>query len=288
MERSDTTPRRPLFERRSRGTTRVALARGVEIGGRAVVLLAGPCAVEDEGRLRRIAAHLSARGVRVLRGGAFKPRTSPYSFQGLGEEGYRILRNVADEFGMSVVSEVLSERHVEVAARYVDLLQVGSRSMQNFALLKELAGAGRPVLLKRGMSATLDELLHAAEYLLAGGNQRVVLCERGIRTFETSTRNTLDVSAVPVLRERTHLPVVVDPSHAAGRAELVAPLARAAVAAGADGLLVEVHPEPELALSDREQALSPAAFDRLLGELDAVARAVGRSLEPAGREAVAP
>ena len=258
--------------------TRVTIGGGVTFGGDEVVLMAGPCAVESEAQLRSIASRLAASGVRVLRGGAFKPRTSPYDFQGLGVDGYRILRRVADEFGLRVVSEVLSEKSVEAAVECVDLLQVGSRNMQNFALLKELAQVDQPVLLKRGMSASYDELLSAAEYLLSGGNGAVVLCERGIRTFETRTRNTLDISAVPVLKSLTHLPVIVDPSHAAGRADIVPDLARASVAAGADGLLVEVHDHPSVAKSDGSQALVPERLDRMVRSLDAVARAVGRRL----------
>lgn len=259
--------------------TRVRLGEGVSIGGDDVVLMAGPCAVESEAQLRRVAARLAAIGVRVLRGGAFKPRTSPYAFQGLGVDGYRILRAVADEFGMLVVSEVLSERAVESALEFVDLLQVGSRNMQNFALLKELATVERPVLLKRGMSATYDELLGAAEYLLAGGNGAVVLCERGIRTFESRTRNTLDINAVPMLKQLSHLPVIVDPSHAGGRSDVVPALARAAVAAGADGLLIEVHEHPSEAKSDGAQALRADDLERLVPSLEAISRAVGRRLE---------
>ncbi len=251
---------------------------GVEFGGRDVVLMAGPCAVESEALLVEIAETLHRAGVRVLRGGAFKPRTSPYAFQGLGLDGWRVLRRVADRFDMKVVSEVLSEQHVEFAAEHVDLLQVGSRNMQNFALLRALARTKRPVLLKRGMSATYDELLAAAEYLLAGGNPNVILCERGIRTFESRTRNTLDVSAVPVLHDLSHLPVVVDPSHAAGRADLVPSLARAAVAVGADGLMFEVHPHPEAARSDGAQALLPADLPELIAQLSKIAAAIGRRL----------
>ncbi len=240
--------------------------------------MAGPCAVETREQVGRIAESLAGLGVRVLRGGAFKPRTSPYAFQGLGVDGYRLLREAADRFDMIVVSEVLSERVVEAAAGLVDLLQVGSRSMQNFALLKELAQVDRPVLLKRGMSATYDEFLAAAEYLLSGGNERVILCERGIRTFEPRTRNSLDISAIPVLKELSHLPVVIDPSHAAGRADLVPALSRAAVAAGADGVMLEVHDRPAEARSDGSQALLPGDVAALLPSLDGIARVLSRRL----------
>ena len=250
----------------------------VVFGGDRVVVMAGPCAVEGAEQIARAASSVASMGVPIMRGGALKPRTSPYAFQGLGVDGYRLLREAADRHGLAVVSEVLSERHVEAAAQHVDLLQVGSRNMQNFALLKELSRCERPVLLKRGMSATYDELLSAAEYLLDGGNDQVILCERGIRTFESATRNTLDIAAVPVLRRKTHLPIVVDPSHAAGRADLVCDLARAAVAVGADGLLIEVHPSPDEARSDGDQALLPEQLGDLLPSLDSVARAVGRGL----------
>lgn len=266
-----------LAARGGRAPTRVRIG-DLEIGGRDVVLMAGPCAVESPEQIRAVAARLRPLGVRLLRGGAFKPRTSPYSFQGLGIEGYRILREAALENGMYVVSEVLGEAHVAAAVEYVDLLQIGSRNMQNFALLKEVARTGKPVLLKRGMSASYDELLAAAEYLLVGGNPNVVLCERGIRTFETATRNTLDVTAVPVLKRLSHLPVVIDPSHAAGRADIVPELTRAAVAVGADGLLVEVHDHPEHARSDGDQALLPEQLEGLLPSLAAIARAIGRGL----------
>lgn len=255
----------------------------IEFGGTDLVLMAGPCAVESEEQIHDAARRMAAMGVRVLRGGAFKPRTSPYAFQGLGIDGYRLLREAADAHGMKVVSEVLSESHIEAAVEFVDLIQVGSRNMHNFALLKELARCGRPVLLKRGMSATCDELLSAAEYLVSGGNDQVILCERGIRTFETATRNTLDISAVPVLKRKSHLPVVIDPSHAAGRADIVAELAYAAVAVGADGLLIESHPKPATAKSDADQALRPDELATALPTMAAVARAIGRRLPcPAG------
>jgi 3-deoxy-7-phosphoheptulonate synthase len=271
------TPAFRLAARGQRPTTRVRVG-DLEFGGRDVILMAGPCAVETREQIGGIAARLRPLGVRILRGGAFKPRTSPYSFQGLGVDGYRMLRDAAREQGMYVVSEVLGEAHVAAAVELVDLLQVGSRNMQNFALLKELARTGKPVLLKRGMSATYEELLAAAEYLLAGGNPNVILCERGIRTFEPTTRNTLDVSAVPVLKRLSHLPVVIDPSHAAGRSDIVPDLARASIAVGADGLLVEVHDDPEHARSDGDQALLPEQLENLLPSLGAIARAVGRGI----------
>jgi 3-deoxy-7-phosphoheptulonate synthase len=250
----------------------------VEIGGDRFVLIAGPCAVESRAQIQESARLVARNGGRILRGGAFKPRTSPYSFQGLGFEGLDLLVEAGHSCGLPVVTEVLGPDAVERIAAAADMLQVGARNMQNFALLRALGRIDRPVLLKRGMAATIDDLLHAAEYLLAGGNQRVVLCERGIRTFETSTRNTLDIAAIPVLRERTHLPILVDPSHAAGRRELVAPLALAAAAAGADGLIVEVHPCPDEAMSDKEQALGPGEFELLVQGLRGVLAAQGRSL----------
>jgi 3-deoxy-7-phosphoheptulonate synthase len=225
-----------------------------------------------------VARSVAASGARVLRGGAFKPRTSPYAFQGHGEEALRWMRAAADELGLAIVSEVMDVRTIEMMLRYVDCLQVGARNMQNFDLLKELGRVRRPVLLKRGMSATIEEWLLSAEYLLAGGNQQVILCERGIRTFENATRNTLDISAIPVVKKRSHLPIVVDPSHGTGRRDKVVPMARAAIAAGADGLLIEVHDNPEKALSDGAQSLYPHQFEGLMGELRVIAPVVGRSL----------
>lgn len=234
------------------------------IGGDDFAVIAGPCSVEGEEMLRSTGHRVKAAGARLLRGGAYKARTSPYAFQGLGEAGLRLLAEARSETGLPVVSEVMDTRQVELVAEHVDVLQVGARNMQNFPLLNELGRIRRPVLLKRGLSSTLQELLMAAEYVMAQGNPDVILCERGIRTFETATRNTLDLGAIPVLQRETHLPVVVDPSHAAGRAELVAPLAWAAVAAGAQGLLIEVHPDPARALSDGDQSLDLDAFDRLM------------------------
>jgi 3-deoxy-7-phosphoheptulonate synthase len=251
---------------------------GCTVGGRALAVIAGPCAVEGAAMLRETAAAVAAAGATALRGGAFKPRTSPYTFQGLGDEALELLARVRLEAGLPVVTEVMDTRQVERVAEHVDALQVGARNMQNFPLLSELGRIRRPVLLKRGLAATIAELLMAAEYIMAQGNPDVILCERGIRTFESATRNTLDVGAIPVLKAETHLPVVVDPSHAAGRASLVAPLAFAAVAAGADGLLVEVHPDPARALSDGDQSLTPGAFAALMAQLRAFAEAAGRTL----------
>lgn len=251
---------------------------GVQFGGEAVTVIGGPCSVESEEQLWETARAVQDAGCRVIRGGAFKPRSSPYSFQGLGEAALQMLDTVRRELGLVVVSEVLTPDDVELVARHVDILQVGARNMQNFALLQEIGRCNHPVLLKRGMSATIEELLMSAEYILANGNPNVILCERGIRTFENSTRFTLDISAVPVLQHLTHLPVLVDPSHATGKWRFVAPVARAAVAAGADGLLVEVHPRPLEALSDGPQSLRIDRFQSLMHELRPVARAVGRSL----------
>jgi 3-deoxy-7-phosphoheptulonate synthase len=240
---------------------------GVPIGGAEVVLMAGPCSVEDPRMLLETARFVAAQGARILRGGAFKPRTSPYSFQGLGEEGLRMLATARDETGLRVVSEVVSPADVEMVARYVDMLQLGTRNMQNYALLQEAGRSGKPVLLKRGMSSTVEEWLLAAEYVLSQGNRDVVLCERGIRTFETSTRFTLDLNSVPLVRELSHLPVVVDPSQGTGRWSLVRPMSLAAIAAGAQGLLIEVHPRPGEALSDGAQSLDFGSFERLVGDL---------------------
>ncbi|MDP2956416.1 MAG: 3-deoxy-7-phosphoheptulonate synthase [Longimicrobiales bacterium] len=257
------------------------------IGGKALAVIGGPCSVEGRDMLLATARSVRDAGGVMLRGGAFKPRTSPYAFQGLGEEALRLLVEARAETGLPVVTEVMDTRQVERVAEHVDVLQVGARNMQNFALLSELGRVDRPVLLKRGLSATVKELLMAAEYIMAQGNRNVILCERGIRTFETATRNTLDVSAIPVLRRETHLPVIVDPSHAAGRADLVAPLSFAAVAAGADGLMVEVHPCPEEALSDGDQSLTPDAFASLMRALVPFAHAAGRTLEVGAPQAEA-
>ncbi|HEY3351725.1 MAG TPA: 3-deoxy-7-phosphoheptulonate synthase [Polyangia bacterium] len=250
---------------------------GVVVGGREVVLMAGPCAVENRDQIRAVAASVKAAGAKVLRGGAFKPRSSPYSFQGLGQEGLELLRQAADEHGLKVISEVMDRSQVDAMADLVDIFQVGARNMQNFDLLRDLGHVARPVMLKRGLAATLEELLLAAEYVMSGGNHRVILCERGIRTFERATRNTLDISAIPVLKTLSHLPVVVDPSHATGVRDKVIPVARAAVAAGADGLLVEVHCDPDHALSDGAQSLFPDQFTTLARQTRAIAEVIGRS-----------
>jgi 3-deoxy-7-phosphoheptulonate synthase len=255
----------------------IELPNGVRIGGScAVAVMAGPCAVENADQLGAAAEAVHAAGVRVLRGGAFKPRTSPYAFQGLGEKGLLLLREAADRLGMAVITEVVTPEDVPLVAEHAEVLQVGARNMQNYRLLRACGDAGRPVLLKRGLGSTIDELLQAAEYILAHGNGAVAVCERGIRTFETATRFTLDINAVPVLKHATSLPVIVDPSHAAGRAEFVPSIALAAVAAGADGLLVEVHPNPAEALSDGAQSLTPPAFASLMNDVSRVAEAVGR------------
>ena len=254
---------------------------GFAIGGDEIVVMAGPCAVESRDGILAAARAVAAGGGRILRGGAFKPRTSPYSFQGLGEEGLELLAEARAETGLSVVTEVVAMAEVPVVAELADVLQVGARNMQNFRLLSAVGEQPRPVLLKRGMMATIEELLLAAEYVVTAGNPRVMLCERGIRTYETATRNTLDIAAVPVLKERTHLPVIVDPSHAAGRREIVPALARAAIAAGADGLIVEVHPRPEEALSDGRQSLDPEGFILLMEELRSTAATIGRHVAPA-------
>lgn len=250
----------------------------VEIGGDRVVVMAGPCSVESEAQINRAAELVARAGGQVIRGGAFKPRSSPYSFQGLGEEGLRLMRKAADRNGLLVVSEVMDHTQIPLLAAYADILQVGARNMQNYNLLRALGVERKPVLLKRGISATIEELLLSAEYILSGGNRDVILCERGIRTFETYTRNTMDISAIPVVKKLSHLPMVADPSHGTGRRDKVAPMARAAVAAGADGLLIEVHPDPDHALSDGAQSLRPEQFEELMRQLRMIAPAVGRVL----------
>src|SRR5262250_910322 len=250
----------------------------VEIGGRAVVMMSGPCTVESGEQVGTIAGILSECGIRIIRGGAFKPRTSPYSFQGMGEEGLKVLREAADKYKLIVVSEIMNQTQIPMFLDYVDILQVGARNMQNFDLLKELAKVRRPVLLKRGPSATIEEWLLSAEYIMTGGNHDVILCERGIRTFENYTRNTLDISAIPVIKKLSHLPIVVDPSHGTGRRDKVAPMARASVAAGADGLLIEVHHAPETALCDGAQSLYPDQFRELMRQLKMIAPAVERRI----------
>jgi 3-deoxy-7-phosphoheptulonate synthase len=256
----------------------IQLGKGVAVGGEQVVMMAGPCSVESAEQIETIAALVAKEGVRVLRGGAFKPRTSPYSFQGLGKKGLQLMRAAADRHDLLVVSEVMDHTQIPLMMECVDVLQVGARNMQNYNLLKEVGKVSKPVLLKRGISATLEELLLSAEYIMAGGNYDVILCERGIRTFESYTRNTLDISAIPVIKKLSHLPIIVDPSHGTGRRDKVPPMARAAVAAGGDGLLIEVHDDPEKALSDGAQSLYPAQFEQLMKELRMIAPAVGRTV----------
>jgi len=251
---------------------------GQQIGGNRIAVMAGPCAVENKTLLVEIAKEVKASGANFLRGGAFKPRTSPYAFQGLEEEGLKYLAEARERTGLPFVTEVMDPRDIEMIAKYADVLQIGARNMQNFRLLKEVGLCRKPVLLKRGISATIKEWLMSAEYIMSGGNHNVILCERGIRTYETATRNTLDLSAIPVLKQMTHLPVVVDPSHAVGKWDLVAPMAKAAVAAGADGLIIEVHSNPEEALCDGEQSLKPKSFKILMDELRLIAKAVGREI----------
>ena len=274
-----------LASRTFRPDNTVVTIGDLRIGGDEVVVMAGPCSAETEEQVEASAAAIKNAGAKVLRGGAFKPRSSPYSFQGLGEEGLRLLRAAADRHNLKLVSEVMDVSQIELVERYAHILQVGARNMQNFTLLRELGRTRTPVLLKRGISATIEEWLLSAEYILSGGNTSVMLCERGIRTFESYTRNTLDISAIPVVQQLSHLPVLVDPSHGTGRRDKVTPMARAAVAAGADGLIIEVHSDPDHALSDGAQSLFPAQFDRLMAELRIIAPAIGRSicLEPVAR-----
>jgi 3-deoxy-7-phosphoheptulonate synthase len=257
----------------------------VRIGGDEVIVMAGPCSAETEEQVNTTAGAVKRAGAKILRGGAFKPRSSPYSFQGLGEQGLQLLRSAANQHDLKLVSEVMDVSQIPLIEKYCDMFQVGARNMQNYTLLRELGRTRKPVLLKRGISATIEEWLLSAEYVLAGGNHEVILCERGIRTFESYTRNTLDISAIPVVKKRSHLPIIVDPSHGTGRRDKVAPMARAAVAAGADGLLIEVHCDPDHALSDGAQSLFPTQFDRLMAELRIIAPAIGRSicLEPVAR-----
>ena len=252
---------------------------GVLIGGDEVVIMAGPCSIEDEDQINRTAAFVADSGGKILRGGAFKPRSSPYSFQGLGEPGLRMMREAADKHDLRIVTEVMEISRIETIAPYADIFQVGARNMQNYSLLKALGRSGKPILLKRGLMATISEWLMSAEYILSEGNPDVILCERGIRTFETYTRNTLDLSAVPVIKAKSHLPIVVDPSHGVGLRDKVIPMARAAVAAGADGLLIEIHPDPETAKSDGPQSLYFEQFSELMTQIRLIAHAIGRSIE---------
>jgi 3-deoxy-7-phosphoheptulonate synthase len=267
-----------LASREFHGRDSVVEVGRVRVGGGSLAMIAGPCAVESREVLDEIAGRVKAAGANILRGGAFKPRTSPYSFQGLGEKGLQILREVGDRHGLPVVTEVMDPRQVELVVRYTDMIQVGARNMQNFDLLREIGQTRKPVLLKRGMSATVKDLLMSAEYILAEGNRQVVLCERGVRSFEDSTRNMLDMSAVPNVKGQSHLPIIVDPSHATGRPDLIPPMARAAVAAGADGVHVEVHSCPEKALSDGPQALLPKQYQSLMDDLRRLAEAVGKTI----------
>lgn len=251
---------------------------GVKVGGKGVVVMAGPCSVESREQIFKIAKYVKDHGATFLRGGAFKPRTSPYSFQGLGEEGLKLLRDAADKYDLLVVTEVMDAAQIPIVEKYADVLQVGARNMQNFTFLKELGKARKPVLLKRGIAATIEEWLMSAEYILSGGNRQVMLCERGIRTFENATRNTMDISAIPVVHKRSHLPILADPSHGTGIRDKVIPMARAAVAAGADGIMVEVHHDPDHALSDGAQSLFPKQFAQLMKEIRLIAEAIGRTL----------
>jgi 3-deoxy-7-phosphoheptulonate synthase len=267
-----------LASRTFRPQDTVVTVGDVRIGGDEVVVMAGPCSAETDAQVEASAAAVKRAGAKILRGGAFKPRSSPYSFQGLGEPGLVMLRDAAERHSLKLISEVMDISQIELVAKYADIFQVGARNMQNFTLLRELGRTRKPVLLKRGISATIEEWLLSAEYILAGGNGDVILCERGIRTFETATRNTFDVSAIPVVKKLSHLPIVADPSHGAGRRDMVAPMARAAVAAGVDGLIIEVHHDPDRALSDGAQSMFPAQFDRVMAELRIIAPAIGRSI----------
>ena len=274
-----------LASRTFKSENSVVTVGDVRIGGDEVIVMAGPCSAESEEQVEATASAVKRAGAKVLRGGAFKPRSSPYSFQGLGEEGLRILRAAADRHNLKLVSEVMDLSQIELVEKYAHILQVGARNMQNFTLLRELGRTRTPIMLKRGISATIEEWLLSAEYILAGGNMNVMLCERGIRTFESYTRNTLDISAIPVIHKLSHLPIIADPSHGSGRRDMVASMARAAVAAGADGLIIEVHVDPDHALSDGAQSMFPAQFDRLMAELRIIAPAIGRGicLEPVAR-----
>jgi 3-deoxy-7-phosphoheptulonate synthase len=267
-----------LASRHFRPSGSVIRIKDVEIGGRAVIVMAGPCSVENESQIDQIADFVAREGAKVIRGGAFKPRSSPYSFQGLGEPGLQLLRKAADRNGLLVVSEVMDQTQIPLLTAYSDILQVGARNMQNFNLLKELGKLRHPVLLKRGIAATIEELLLSAEYIMSGGNYDVILCERGIRTFETYTRNTMDISAIPVVKKLSHLPIVGDPSHGTGRRDQVIPMARAAVAAGADGIIVEVHHDPDHALSDGAQTLRMEQFGEMMRQLRIIATAVDRTV----------
>jgi 3-deoxy-7-phosphoheptulonate synthase len=252
---------------------------GVKIGGPEVIVMAGPCAVETEEQIFKIAKSVKDSGAKILRGGAFKPRTSPYSFQGLGEDGLKMLRAAADVYQLKVITEVMDKSQIDLIEKYADILQVGARNMQNYMFLKDLGKASKPVMLKRGIAATIEEWLMSAEYILSGGNEQVILCERGIRTFETATRNTMDISAIPVVKKKSHLPIIADPSHGVGIRDKVIPMARASVAAGADGIMVEVHHDPDHALSDGAQSLYPDQFSQMMKEIRIIAQAISRTIE---------
>lgn len=277
QQKSNTSPV-PMVYRQADSKNTVVDVNGIEIGGEKIVIIAGPCAVESREQLLETAKLVYSAGAVILRGGAYKPRTSPYSFQGLGEEGLKYLNQARKESGLSIVTEVMDTRQMDLVCQYTDIVQIGSRNMSNFPLLKEAGKCGKPVLFKRGLMATIDEYLMATEYILSEGNDQVILCERGIRTFENSTRNTLDLSAVPVLKSKTHLPVIVDPSHGTGYNWLVPSMAKAAVAVGADGLMIEVHSKPGDALSDGAQSIYPEDFIQLMNDIEKVAQAVGREI----------
>jgi 3-deoxy-7-phosphoheptulonate synthase len=251
---------------------------GVKIGGPEVIVMAGPCSVETEEQVFKIAKYVKDSGAKILRGGAFKPRSSPYSFQGLGVDGLKLLRQAADEYKLKVITEVMDKSQIDLVEKYADIFQVGARNMQNYMFLKDLGKASKPVMLKRGLAATIEEWLMSAEYILAGGNENVILCERGIRTFETATRNTMDISAIPVIKKKSHLPIIADPSHGVGIRDKVIPMARAAVAAGADGIMVEVHNDPDHALSDGAQSLYPEQFAQMMKEVRMIAQAINRNI----------
>ncbi len=251
---------------------------GLKVGGNEVVVMAGPCSVESEKQIFSIAESVSKAGAKVLRGGAFKPRTSPYAFQGMGEEGLKLMRAAADQYGLKVITEVMDKSQIALVEQYADILQIGARNMQNFTFLRDLGKASKPILLKRGLAATIEEWLMSAEYILSGGNQQVMLCERGIRTFETATRNTMDIGAIPVVQKKSHLPIIADPSHAIGIRDKVIPMARASVAAGADGIIVEVHNDPDHAKSDGAQSLFPDQFSQMMKEVTIIAEAIGRKI----------
>lgn len=259
--------RRLLVSRSRTPESTVVSVKGIEIGGGKALIIAGPCSVETPEQMARVGAEMKRQGITVMRGGAFKPRTSPYDFQGLGEPGLKLLKQTAQEFGLVTISEIVNPGDVEMAIQYIDIIQVGARNMQNFELLKAVGGTRVPVLLKRGLSATIEELIYAAEYIASRGNERIILCERGIRTYEKATRNTLDISAVPILKQETHLPVLVDVTHSAGRKDIMIPLAKAGLAVGADGVMVEVHPEPQVALSDAKQQMNFQEFDAFMTAL---------------------